>query len=299
MEFGKLSDVENVSWDLPPHDPLTQKYLHGFLEPTGVPNKTKFYIGAPAWGRKEWVGRVYPPHTAAARFLFHYSRNFNCIELNSTHYGIPSHDTVKKWVDMVPADFLFCPKVPQLISHHPGGLMDARTIGTWLSCLKGFGDNLGPCFLQLPPHFSYADKKELFQFLKLWPLDVELCMELRHASWFADVHVLPPLVEYLQTRGIGLVITDVAGRRDLSHSSISAPFGFLRFIGNDLHPSDYTRARIWSKRLSEWQGWGLKRFFYMVHEPDDIRTPDMTDFVIQELNANCDAELTPLAAPLV
>jgi len=37
----------------------------------------------------------------------------------------------------------------------------------------------------------------------------------------------------------------------------------------------------------------------MVHEPDDIRTPDMTDFVIQELNANCGAELTPLAAPLV
>lgn len=294
MEFGKLERVDAVNWDLPSEDPLSRPYLNSLGG--GV---TKFYIGAPAWGRKEWIGRIYPPKTPASEFLFHYSRNFNCIELNTTHYRIPTPDTIAAWVSKVPDDFRFCPKLPQVISHDGGGLRNAGLLAEWIKAIDLFGSNLGPCFLQLPPQFSYSFKADLFQFLKMWPDSYELTLEFRHPSWFQGGHVLPPLVEYLQRRKIGLVITDVAGRRDVLHTSISAPYSMLRFIGNELHSSDYMRARSWAERIHLWQQQGIKRFFFIVHQPDDIMTPEATDMVITELNEVCGAGLNPLAKPLL
>lgn len=294
MEFGKLESVENIDWSLPPEDSLTQPFL------TSLNTKqTEFYLGAPAWGRKEWIGRLYPPGTRSADFLFHYSRNFNCIELNTTHYRIPAPGMVQGWIEKVPEGFLFCPKIPKTISHEHGGLLDSETLSLWFESLDAFGKHLGPSFLQLPPMFSYANKSELFHFLKSWPDEFPLTLEFRHSSWFENGHILAPLVEYLQQRRIGLVITDVAGRRDVLHSSISAPFSMLRFIGNDLHDSDFTRAEAWAKRISQWKSYGLKQFFFMVHEPDDIKTPEMADWLVNELNQTCGAGLMPLAKPLL
>lgn len=300
MEFGKIEDlnrIEKMQWVLPPEDPLTRPFLNS--QRTNEHRKTKFYIGAPAWNHKEWVGRIYPPKTPQSEFLYHYSRNFNCIELNTTHYRVPTVDNVTAWVNKVPRDFLFLPKIPQAISHDQGGLRDIERLGNWLKAIDLFGANLGPCFLQLPPNFSYAYKLELFHFLKSWPDTYELTLELRHPSWFTEGHIFPPLVEYLQGRGIGLVVTDVVGRRDVLHTSISAPFSMLRFIGNSLHHSDYERAKMWSEKINNWQHEGLKQFFFIVHQPEDIKTPEMTDWVIGELNSVCQAGLAPLARPLL
>jgi len=299
MEFGKVENVikfNSIQWNLPSEDPLTRPYLEAQSDGT---KKTKIYIGAPAWSHKEWVGSIYPPKTPASEYLFHYSRNFNCIELNTTHYRIPTADTVSTWIKKVPLDFIFLPKIPQSISHDQGGLRDTQVLGAWINAIDSFGSNLGPCFMQLPPTFSYAYKLELFHFLKSWPDAYELAIELRHPSWFQGGHVFAPLVEYLQGREIGLVITDVAGRRDVLHSSISAPFSMLRLIGNNLHTTDFERAKLWSQKINDWQELGLKQFYYIVHQPDDIKTPEMTDWVIDDLNAICAAGLAPLAKPLI
>lgn len=300
MEFGKLDNIEKVNWELPSDDPLNRPYLTSLRKTSlDLAGKTKFYIGAPAWGRKEWVGRIYPPKTPTTEFLFHYSRNFNCIELNTTHYRIPTAEVVAAWVSKVPSDFLFCPKIPQSISHDSGGLRDVETLGAWIDAIQLFGSNLGPCFLQLPPHFSYQFKLELFHLLKSWPSDIELLIELRHPSWFQNGKVFTALTEYLQGRKIGLVITDVAGRRDVLHTSVSAPYSMLRFIGNELHPSDFKRALSWAERINEWQKMGIKKFFFIVHQPDDILTPETTDSVINMLNEVCGAGLAPLHKPLL
>lgn len=283
MEYGKLANIDDVNWDLPVTDPLSR----AFLQKNKSDKKSQIYIGAPAWGRKEWVGSLYPPKTPASDFLFHYAKTFNCIELNTTHYRVPTAENIKTWMSKVSDDFLFCPKVPQNISHRTHGLRDRSQLEEWWKCLSQFGPHLGPCFLQLPPYFSYESKSELFHFLKSWPDEFELSLELRHTSWFKAGAVLPGLVEYLQSRDIGLVITDVAGHREVLHGSLSSSFSMLRFIGNDLHPSDYSRCKRWSEKIHEWQGLGLQKFFFMVHEPDDIKTPEMTRQVIQDLNETC------------
>lgn len=287
MEFGKLARIDDVDWTLPEDSPLSLDYLKS-LGPAG---KTRFWVGAPAWSHKVWEGTVFPPRAKSSEYLHHYARFFNCIELNTTHYRIPTDEQTKKWKDQVGADFLFCPKMPQTISHSPGGMLDRDLIKQWLHFLETLAEHRGPCFMQFPPGFDYNRRAWLHQFLRQWPADLELALEFRHPSWFEGRQIRPSLVKYLQENGVGLVITDVAGRRDVVHTSISAPYTMLRFIGNDLHPSDAARAAVWAERLATWSRAGLQRVFFFVHEPDDIVTPQMTAVVVRELNERAGAGL--------
>ncbi|MES3037126.1 MAG: DUF72 domain-containing protein [Bdellovibrionota bacterium] len=291
MEFGKLSSLENVSWNLPADDPLNLDFLKSLPNATG---KAKFHIGAPAWGHKQWLGKIYPPGTKPTEFLTHYAKNFNCIELNTTHYRIPTEAQVSQWKSQVSKDFIFCPKLLQEISHSLMGMADEAALKEWWQSLEFFGENLGPTFVQFPPHFTYANKNDLFYFLQKWPKAFPLCLEFRHTSWFHQGHVLPALTKFLQDNHIGLVITDTAGRRDVVHTSISAPYTFIRFVGNTLHPTDYERAAAWADRLHEWQSQGLQHVFFIIHQPDDFASPEMADFVISKFNETANAGLLPI-----
>lgn len=289
MEFGRIADIENIRWELPVPDPLGLEYLRS-LEPQAA----RFYVGTPAWGHRDWVGKIYPAGAKSTDYLRYYARSFNTIELNTSHYRIPTGEQTLKWCEQVPDDFLFCPKLPQSISHRPGGLLDASLLREWLTFLENLETHAGPSFLQLPPSFDYSHKATLFHFLQKWPREFDLAVEFRHPSWFQEGRILPALTQYLQNRWIGLVITDVAGRRDVLHASVSAPFLLLRFIGNDLHPSDYLRLHQWAERLAQWREAGLQKVFFFVHEPDDLKAPEMAQSVILELNESCGADLSPL-----
>lgn len=290
MEFGKLENIENVDWTLPDDSARSLSFLARHKSDTSA----EYILGTPAWAHKEWVGLIYPPKTKPADYLYHYSRVYGCIELNTSHYRIPTPDQTLKWREQVPASFRFCSKVFQNISHRRHGLSDRELLSQWYQHLEALQGNRGPCFLQLSPHFDYAHKAVLFQFLQQWPAEFELALEFRHPSWLQGRQILPALTEYLQSRRIGLVITDVAGRRDILHTSISAPFTMIRFIGNNLHPSDTVRMNDWATRLKTWSDTGLKQVYFFVHEPDDIRAPEMTQIAIKALQEIGDAALEPL-----
>lgn len=291
VEFGKLENIENVDWSLPADNAISLS----FLNRCKIESPTEYVLGTPAWAHKEWVGLIYPPKTKQADYLYHYSRAYSCIELNTSHYRIPTPEQTSKWREQVPESFRFCSKVFQDISHKRSGLTDKILLSLWYEHLSALAHNRGPCFLQLPPHFDYSHKALLFQFLKQWPAEFQLALEFRHPSWLQNRQILPALTEYLQTREIGLVITDVAGRRDILHTSLSAPFTMIRFIGNDLHPSDTTRMNDWALRLKTWSDAGLQQVYFMVHEPDDIRAPEMTQIAIRILQEVCSADLAPLS----
>lgn len=279
MEFGKLPNVDTINWKLPDDDKSSLE----FLNKQNQQSQLKVYFGAPAWSHKEWIGKLYPPKTKSTEFLYHYSRNFGCIELNTSHYRIPTPEQTQKWLVQVPAEFVFCPKVFQGISHERGGLLNGSLHSEWFEFLASLSTHLGPSFMQLPPYFDYSMKAQLFHFLQSWPREYELALEFRHPTWFENGRILPALTQYLQSKRIGLVITDVAGRRDVLHTSISADFSMLRFIGNSLHPSDYTRAQDWIARLKVWQKAGLQRVYFFVHEPDDLLSPEMTDYFYKQM----------------
>ncbi len=266
MEYGKVEDLTTVDWSFPKDDPLNISRL------SSDQTQLKLHLGSPAWGARSWIDKIYPKHTPADKFLHFYSRAFTCIELNRSHYGIPNEKMTSEWLEEVPRNFLFCPKVFKGISHGQFGLHDKYLLKEWTSFIGRLGSNLGPCFIQFHESFSYERKADLFHFLESWPAEFKLSVELRHPSWFKENTILPPLADYLCKKGIGLVITDVAGKREVLHTSVSAPWTMIRLIGNDLHSSDGARLRDWARQLQIWSDLGLKEAYLLLHQPDDILT---------------------------
>ena len=267
MEFGKLEDISGVDWNLPTDDPKNTDHLSSTSNTDHM-----LYFGSPAWANKLWLGKIYPKGTETEKFLYHYSRNFNCIELNSSHYRIPNEETVREWMAEVPSHFKFCPKVHKDISHSRTGIYDKELLGYWFSFLGNIKGHLGPSFIQFHEKFSYAEKGMLFRFLETWPDEFKLTLELRHPSWFNDHKILPALADYLHKKNIGLVITDVAGRRDVLHTTVTTDWTMIRLIGNDDAKSDVKRLHDWSRRLNAWKKAGLKETYLMLHAPDDVMT---------------------------
>jgi hypothetical protein len=93
MEFGKLPSVDHIDWTLPPDVEESLRYLEQIKDPV---RPTQFYIGTPAWGHREWVGKIYPPGVKAADYLKYYAKNFNTIELNTSHYRIPTAEQCER-----------------------------------------------------------------------------------------------------------------------------------------------------------------------------------------------------------
>ena len=50
-------------------------------------------------------------------YLSFYAEHFQVTEINNSFYRLPSASTIKKWMEQVPKDFLFCPKISRYLSH--------------------------------------------------------------------------------------------------------------------------------------------------------------------------------------
>jgi uncharacterized protein YecE (DUF72 family) len=262
VEFGKLSELQGVDWTLPEDED----------HPLGESPKLKIHLGSPTFADRNFLGKIYPRGTSNDQFLYFYSRQFDCIELNTSFYAIPDESKTSEWLRQVSESFLFCPKVFRGISHEQFGLADKFLLKQWLGFLENLGSHAGPSFIQLHENFSYESKVLLFRFLESWPRAFKLTLELRHPSWFRGSRLLQPLVDYLRNKDIGLVITDVAGRRDVSHASISSDWSMVRLIGNNLVESDEMRLHAWAQRLKSWEKRGLPEVFLFLHQPDDVMT---------------------------
>ena len=239
------------------------------------------YIGCTGWSMKEWVGKVYPAGTKTKDFLRAYSQQFNTIELNTTHYRIPEAGVVSKWYEESAADFRFCPKVPQSISHSRNLGLGTALIPSFCKSILGLQEKLGCCFMQMPPYFDIQRLPQLEKFVTAFPKEIPLAIELRHESWFSNSDNGEKVFSLLEKHHIATVITDVAGRRDVLHMRLTNGTAMIRFVGNGLHPTDYSRSDEWMKRLASWYDKGLREAFFFPHEPDNLLAPDMASYVLE------------------
>ncbi|WP_116124641.1 DUF72 domain-containing protein [Lewinella sp. IMCC34183] len=281
MKFGKVPDPAAVEYQLPV-EPLANRARLDRYELGVGEERPRIYIGATGWSMKEWVGRWYPEGARSADYLTHYGELFNTIELNTTHYRIPSPEMVARWYDSVPADFRFCPKLPQFISHSRDLGRGDGGLQKFVAALDSFREKLGCAFIQLPPYFG-ADRLEVLRaFLGRWPQVLPLAVEVRHPSWFSDPFATEALMDTLAAHKTAAVITDVAGRRDVLHGYVTAPRTMVRFVGNGLIDSDFTRLAEWGERLREWN---LPETFIFPHEPDNVLAPDAAAWLADHLTA--------------
>ena len=287
MKFGKLDDISQVDFSLPEDQPDRLLGLE-----RGQPGQDfSAYVGCPMWGNKDWIGKLYPKGTKQGEFLHHYSRAFNTIEMNTTHYRSPSLEMVARWKEKVPANFVFCPKMPQTISHY-AKLQGAETqTRDFCDAVKQFEDNLGCVFMQLHESFGPQRQPVLAEYLSNFSPEIPFAIEFRHPGWFQNQQLIPDLYELLYHFRVSAVITDVAGRRDVLHTSLPHTIAMIRFVGNGLVPTDYHRADAWMDRIAQWVDQGLKYLYFFVHEPDDTNAPEMGVYVLDQLNAKLGLDL--------
>lgn len=284
MEFGKIPDSElaQIDFKLPPDPATTKEVLK-----KGKGN-TKFYIGCAKWGRKDWIGKLYPEGTKEKDFLHHYATQFNSIEFNGFFYNIHSREQVQKWVSAVPKGFKFCPKFTQTITHIRRLKNVKNDVDAFLDVIEAFGDHLGPLFLMPNPQMGLNHLGTIEEFISDIPKDIDLFLELRHEGWYKDsTGYNKELFDFLRKQKRGTVITDSAGRRDCVHMHLTTPQCFIRFVGNALDKTDYIRIDEWVKRLEKWMAEGLEKCYFFMHQHEELHSPELIRYFIEQMNKHC------------
>jgi uncharacterized protein YecE (DUF72 family) len=280
MKFGKVAieELDDLDLNLPEDHPDTRLLLG--KQRKSIP---RVYAGCAKWGRKEWVGNLYPEGTKDKEFLDHYVQHFNAIELNSTFYGTKKV-VAEAWAKKAIEGFKFCPKFFRTISHYKRLKGAEEVTEAFLYIMNSFGENLGPSFLQLPDNFTPSKFVDLENFIKWLPDDIPVAVELRHPGWFTDVTVVGELFDLMQGHKKSLVITDTAGRRDCLHQRLTTNLVFIRFNGYGLHQTDYTRMDQWVERVASWVNSGLEEIYFFAHQENEALTPVTCNYFIQGIN---------------
>ena len=289
MEFGRVPEIElaSIDFSLPAEPDFNKMVLKG--KPA---KQLRVYVGCAKWGRTEWVGKIYPPKTKEKDFLQHYVEHYNCIELNATHYKVYGEAGIRKWAEKAKGkDFLFCPKMYKGVTHF-GNLKGKEFISNeFLRGILGFEKHLGPIFVQVSDSFSPKRKEELFTYLKSLPTDLQFFLEVRHPDWFVREKDKEDMFNFLKENKMGAVITDTAGRRDCAHMHITIPKTFIRYVGNSLHSSDYTRIDAWIERMKYWLDKGMEELYFFMHMHDEATSPELTVYLVDRLNKECRLDL--------
>ena len=145
-------------------------------------------------------------------------------------------------------------------------------------------------FVQVSDAYSTKRKEELFEFLRSLPTDLQFFLEVRHPDWFRG-DISKELFETLHTLNIGAVITDTAGRRDCAHMHLTIPKTFIRYVGNSLHPTDYTRIDAWIERMKYWLNKGIDDIYFFMHMHNEATSPELTVYLVDKMNKECDLNL--------
>lgn len=290
MKFGRVDlNISKIDFKLPPDPEPTSALLDSLPVTADVPN---VYFGGSVWTDRSLVGKLYPKGLPAKDFLSYYCQQLSAIELNTTFYGIPSIEKVLKWKEAATPGFKFCPKFPQSISHRKYGDMQREMLDRFITSVAHFEEHLGTSFLLLPSHFQPRSLSELQRLLEGVPSDFKISVELRHPIWYEDHGAQKAIFDLFQEKGVVAIITDVAGRRDVLHQTLTTDSAFIRFTGNNLHPTDYSRIDSWVEKLTDWIKRGLKEVYFLLHEPDKGQAAVLAHYFVEKLNEKAGLNLT-------
>jgi uncharacterized protein YecE (DUF72 family) len=206
-------------------------------------------IGCSGWNYASWRERFYPKGLPAARWLEHYARVFDTVEVNTTFYRLARRSSVERWAQQTPDGFCFAVKSSRYLTHIKR-LSDmergVERLMEPLGPLRAAG-RLGPMLWQLPANFHRDDERLAFALERLPP--GRHTFEFRHASWFC-----PEVYELLRSHDVALTIAD---RPDLAFQTceITADFTYVRFHhGHRGRRGNYSKSELeeWAARIAEW-----------------------------------------------
>jgi len=148
------------------------------------------HVGTSGYSFKDWRGTVYPARARAGDFLSYYAKMFDCVEINSTYYRVPSPSMFTNMLKKVPTDFTFIVKLPKEMTHDREKL--ASVISPFLAGVAPLIDagQLGGLLAQFPYSFKATSqgRDHLKRLADVFAgRNIPLNIEFRHASWYNDV----------------------------------------------------------------------------------------------------------------
>ena len=251
---------------------------------------TAIRIGTCSFADDALVKAWYPKQvrTGEAR-LRYYAEHFDTVEIDSTFYRMQPPETVAKWAERVPDDFVFHIKAFGALTRHPVKLealpedvqkwaeanargrveylprdLRAEVFAAFRAMLEPMreADKLAGILLQMPPFFVFRDRS--FEYLEWAQVQLEghtLLVEFRHRSWLDDEHRAETL-SFLEQHGMTNVIVD-APRSEAKNLvptvvALTSPVAYVRMHGRN--------AKTWNVR----GGSAADRFDYLYGE-DELR----------------------------
>jgi uncharacterized protein YecE (DUF72 family) len=231
------------------------------------------YVGTSGWHYRDWRRAYYPHGLTQAAWLEWYARGFATVESDNAFYRLPERRVFADWAERTPDDFVMAVKVSRYLTHIKRLRDPSEPVGRFLDRVGGLGPKLGPVLLQLPPTLQ-ADVQALAAVLALFPADVRVAIEFRHASWF-----VPPVRALLERHGAALCLADRRGVRTPIWRTTD--WTYLRLHEGRAHPSPcYGRAALrgWADRLAG--EWGPEEdvFVYFNNDPRACAPRDAARF---------------------
>ena len=240
-------------------------------------------LGTQGWAYADWAGTMYDSAVRPENYLRSYAEEFRSVEIDSTFYGTPAADRVRKWAATVPTGFTFSCKLPREITHERRLIGTKGLVAEFYDAVRAFGPKLGCVLVQFEASYTRAEEPDFRSALAAFPTDVRTAFEFRDPAWYA-----PDVQTLLEGRGHALAVADAPFvPRELMRETLrrtKLPFAYLRLIGNHdafdrfdavLQDRD-SEITWWTKALGEAMP-RLDRLFayvnnhYQGHSPATVR----------------------------
>lgn len=143
------------------------------------------YCGTSGWNYKHWREVFYPKELPQSKWLEHYARFFDTVEINNSFYRLPEKKTFQAWHDQAPQGFTFALKASRFLTHLKKLSDPEEPLERMLSHTEGLAEKHGPILYQLPPNWN-VNLERLEHLLRLLPTHLRYAFEFRDPSWQTD-----------------------------------------------------------------------------------------------------------------
>ena len=214
-------------------------------------------IGTSGWTYDHWRGRFYPQELPDDQWLEHYAQRFRSVEINNSFYHLPAAKTLRRWCDSVPPDFVFTAKGSRYITHMKKLKDPQEGIVRFIERISVLGDRLGPVLFQMPPNWSFNEKR-LKDFLDSLSGEFRYAFEFRDQRWLNE-----RTYEALAEHGAAFCIYELDGF--MSPKQVTADFIYIRLHGpGGPYQGSYGDSDLsgWAGAISAWHGKGMEVYCY-------------------------------------
>jgi uncharacterized protein YecE (DUF72 family) len=217
----------------------------------------QLFAGTSGWAYPSWKPDFYPAKLAQKKFLSHYAKQLNTVEVNFTFRQLVKETTIQNWIQETPMHFRLGIKAHQVITHIKRLKATEDFVPRFLATIEPLAaaGKLGPVLFQLPPNLK-ADAALLGDFLALLPRTLPAAFEFRNDSWFSD-----STWELLKSHGVALCVAETEERT--TPDVVTAPFVYYRFR-KPTYTGEERGAMV--TRIGEHLAAGRDVFAYFKHE---------------------------------